>query len=464
MTSIDDIMKFYKSDGMIIDDSMKDVKMQPRVGLANIGNTCFLNVILQGLRMSPPILKTLLEDPKHTPAIRKASKKGRLLAAFQSLVTTMMLAKPTGGAGLGDSTPTVIPRMFFDTFRQTLKECDDDWYMGGEQADASECCRYFLDMIHDALYRTVSMSIVPGKGGETDIEKSQTKALETWVRFFSKEYSPIVSNFYGQTRSITKCTGCNNEAEIFEPWMNIECSIPGSDKAGTPVPNMDMCLAHNFATENIDEYNCEKCNSKQKAIRTHAISKTPNVMIITLKRFTNFGAKVRGRVDWDLNNVDLSPLMAFSSPFGDGAPQYETYAVVEHHGSMIGGHYIMYGRGVDDMWFEYDDSRVKRVSTDYVISADSYVIFMTRKGTYNEFVKTELQTIVENVNSIFGQTEMKKVEPEKFTIPSVLESALIKPDDSTDKSTVETVKEKVEEKADEKVEEADISVKVIKTE
>jgi hypothetical protein len=227
---------------------------------------------------------------------------------------------------------------------------------------------------------------------------------------------------------------------------------------------MDMCLAHNFASENIDEYNCEKCKSKQKAIRTHAISKTPNVMIITLKRFTNFGAKVRGRVDWDLNNVDLAPLLAFSSPFGDGAPQYETYAVVEHHGSMGGGHYIMYGRGADDIWFEYDDSRVKRVQTDYVISADSYVIFMARKGTYNEFVKTELQSIITNVNTLFGSTDVRNVEPEptKFTIPSVLESALIKPDTVTavvDKSVTESVVEKHVEETD-----SDVTVKVIKEE
>ena len=428
MTSIEEIMKFYKNEESMEDG--KELKMQPRIGLANIGNTCFLNVILQGLRMSPPIIQTLLADPKHTPAIRKASKKGKLLAAFQSLITTMMIAKPASMAE--DATPTVIPRMFFDTFRQTLRECDDDWYRGGEQADASECCRYFLDMIHDSLYRTVNMSIVPGKGGETEIEKSQTSALETWVRFFSKEYSPIVSNFYGQTRSVTKCTGCNNEIEVFEPWMNMECSIPGSDKAGTPVPNMDMCLAHNFAAENIDEYNCEKCKSKQKAIRTHAISKTPNTLIITLKRFTNFGAKVRGRVDWDLNNVDLSRLLAFSSPFGDGEPQYETYSVVEHHGSMVGGHYIMYGRGVDDMWYEYDDSRVKRVPIDYVISADSYIIFMTRKGTYNTFVKDELQTIIQNVQTVFS--EEKKVVSETTKV------------------------------VDEKKSEDDVTVKVIKTE
>jgi hypothetical protein len=234
---------------------------------------------------------------------------------------------------------------------------------------------------------------------------------------------------------------------------------------------MDMCLAHNFSTEHIDEYNCEKCKSKQKAIRKHAISKTPNVMIITLKRFTNFGAKVRGRVDWDLNNVDLAPLMAFSSPFGDGAPQYETYAIVEHHGSMIGGHYIMYGRGIDDIWFEYDDSRVKRVPTDYVVSADSYVIFMARKGTYNEFVKTELQSIITNVNSLFGSTDVRKVEPTKFTIPSVLESAVIKPDDTTtDRSAVESIVESIVQSVEESVVEKpvevidDVTVKVIKEE
>jgi ubiquitin carboxyl-terminal hydrolase 19 len=124
---------------------------------------------------------------------------------------------------------------------------------------------------------------------------------------------------------------------------------------------------------------------------TTRISRLPPITIVTVKRFTNAGRKVRGTIDWNLSETDYSPYMAFRrDPFSDTRrpPIYETFAVIEHHGSSRGGHYRMYAK--QDTWFEYDDDSVRNVHPDSVITADSYIAFMMPKDSTQmreQFVK-----------------------------------------------------------------------------
>ena len=57
---------------------------------------------------------------------------------------------------------------------------------------------------------------------------------------------------------------------------------------------------------------------------------------------------------------------------------HETYAVIEHHGSLQGGHYTMYAKQNNE-WLEYDDNSITNVTPDRVVSADSYIMFLLPK-------------------------------------------------------------------------------------
>jgi hypothetical protein len=89
--------------------------------------------------------------------------------------------------------------------------------------------------------------------------------------------------------------------------------------------------------------------------------------------------------------MDYSPWMAFHrDPFSDSrdAPVYTTFAVIEHHGSTHGGHYRMYARDLPTAgsgsaaseWSEYDDSSVRTVAPEHVITPDSYIALMIPKA------------------------------------------------------------------------------------
>jgi ubiquitin carboxyl-terminal hydrolase 36/42 len=328
-------------------------------GLLNLGNTCFLNAVLQGFLLCPP-----LEAAVDAPRMRPESKKGALVSAlrhfFSDMKTGESMYRPVG---------------MVSALVNTVRTCGDDWYEPRQQADAAECIQYILDGVHDAVYRQVRIT-VHGEASTTE-QTSQMRALQSWSQFFAKEYSPIVQHFYGQYQIRIECQTCKNVSERYEPWLMLKAPIPGGDKVGSDVPTFEACLNAAFAPETIPDYACDHCKSKQPAAMTTRISKLPNILLFTFKRFTNAGKKIRGQVDWDLNALSLRPWMAFSRcPFSDKpvTGKFRTFAVIEHLGSGRGGHYVMYARD-GAAWRLCDDESVQPVAEDRVISADSYVIF-----------------------------------------------------------------------------------------
>ena len=345
-----------------------------KIGFANIGNTCFLNVVLQALRLSPPMGEIFLGPTDIT--LRADSKKQEMVNAFQILLRDLWRIAPPP-----EARPTMVPRGFFQSLTNVLRDTHDDWYRHGQQADAAEAMQYILDSLHDGLYRKVRMT-VSGNASNKD-EVSQAKALASWSSFFGKEYSPIVNYFNGQTQICVQCNTCKTVSERYEPWLMLKAPIPGSETVGGPAPTMETCLEAAFVSETLDDYACDVCKSKQKATITNRISRLPPVVILSVKRFTNMGHKVRGRIGWDLDALDFTPQMAFTrDPFTNvrSSPIYETYAVIEHHGSTHGGHYIMFAKQ-DGAWYEYDDNTVTISTPERVVSPDSYIAMLVPKAS-----------------------------------------------------------------------------------
>ena len=358
-----------------------------KIGFANMGNTCFLNVVLQALRISPPIGRIFLgpSDIK----LRLDSKKQEMVTAFQILMRDMWRIVPKP-----EERPVMRPGGFFQSLTNVLRDTDDDWYHHGQQADAAEALQYILGSLHDGMYRSVVMTV---SGDITCAgEASEAKALESWMSFFKKEYSPIVTHFNGQTQICVRCDTCKTVSERYEPWLMLKAPIPGGEEAGGPAPTMETCLAAAFESETLDDYACDTCKSKQKATITNRISRLPPVVILSVKRFTNRGQKVRGRISWDLDALDFGPQMAFDrDPFTNSqvSSVYETYAVIEHHGSARGGHYIMFAKQ-DGVWHEYDDNSVSASTPERVVSPDSYIALLIPK-THAPFMTDDFKKHVE---------------------------------------------------------------------
>ena len=58
--------------------------------------------------------------------------------------------------------------------------------------------------------------------------------------------------------------------------------------------------------------------------------------------------------------------------------EYEIYGVVNHFGSLNGGHYTANCK-TDQGWYNFDDSRASKISESSIFNNNAYLLFYKRK-------------------------------------------------------------------------------------
>ncbi|KAL1536119.1 ubiquitin-specific protease ubp2 [Salvia divinorum] len=135
-----------------------------------------------------------------------------------------------------------------------------------------------------------------------------------------------------------------------------------------------------------DEVDSEKLKVKRDATKSILFSKAPAILTIHLKRFSQ---DVRGRLS-KLNGhvsfketIHLKPYMDPRCNEDSCTPSYRLVGVVEHLGTMRGGHYVAYvrgspGYGDDGAWYHASDAYVRQASLDEVLRCEAYILFYER--------------------------------------------------------------------------------------
>jgi len=162
---------------------------------------------------------------------------------------------------------------------------------------------------------------------------------------------------------------------------------------------LDQCLKLYHEREKLgknDEWYCSKCKKMQQAYKTINLWKTPKILVIHLKRFNNW-EKIEKLVDFPVRDLDLSNYVLSESEKQHRPPIYDLYAVSEHMGGTMGGHYIAHGLNhTNNTWYCFDDSSVHPASPQDAVTSKAYVLFYVRRdeGVSEDFVaKQEIQDV-----------------------------------------------------------------------
>lgn len=138
---------------------------------------------------------------------------------------------------------------------------------------------------------------------------------------------------------------------------------------------------------------CPKCQQHREASKQLLLWRLPNVLIIQLKRFSFrsfiWRDKINDMVDFPVRNLDLSKFCIGQKDELQQPPVYDLYAVINHYGGMIGGHYTAYARLPSDKnsqrsdvgWRLFDDSTVTMVEESQVVTRYAYVLFYRRRNS-----------------------------------------------------------------------------------
>jgi len=335
-------------------------------GLANLGNTCFFNSVVQCLNSNEQLVK-LMVGANHD----KASKLGEVpeFSATKTLASQLQKLFQSLHSGVQES---FRPKAMLAAISGTP---GGDMYGTGRQQDAHELLIFLLDKLDEEYKEGFPSLLLQGRLSSTvtclACRNPSTKDEEFWSLELDlkshKSATPRISHSSHSTHDHTD----SSSHETVDPDRKFDLTDLLGSQGFTRKEHL----------QGDNRYYCEKCKEKQKATKQFTIGSPPGTLILHLKRFSydkygNEGKKLQNDVafpkELDLKDLDLMTPESRALQTG-----YYLRAVVVHKGLSLGrGHYIAYARYKDTgKWFCYNDSDVTQVKYDKVKEEQAYLLF-----------------------------------------------------------------------------------------
>ncbi|KAL4692941.1 hypothetical protein H8959_016751 [Pygathrix nigripes] len=225
-------------------------------GLRNLGNTCYMNAILQCLCSISPLVEYFLSG-KYITALQNDCSK--VATAFAYLMTDMWL---------GDS-DCVSPEIFRSALGNLYPA-----FTKKTQQDAQEFLIFVLNELHEALKKYH----YPRRRSHD--KGSAQRCCRKWI---TTETSVITQLFEGQLNYSIVCLKCEKCTYKNEVFTVLSLPIPSEYEC-----SLQDCLQCFFQQDTLtwnNQIHCSFCETKQETAVRAGISKAPKIIIFHLKRF-----------------------------------------------------------------------------------------------------------------------------------------------------------------------------------
>ncbi|KAI1301809.1 Ubiquitin carboxyl-terminal hydrolase 22 [Halotydeus destructor] len=351
-------------------------------GLINLGNTCFMNCIVQAMVHTPLLRDYFLSDKHMCQFSQERSmclvcEMGRLFQEFYS----------------GKSVPHIPYKLLHLVWTHARH------LAGYEQQDAHE---FFIATL-DVLHRHCKGMLSDGKHvGQLTVTNGDTSDNPHHCNCI------IDQIFTGGLQSDVICDKCGGVSTTIDPMWDISLDLgPGlhlrqqkntySSSSTQSAPevaepkSLTDCLERFTRPEHLGstaKIKCNSCQSYQESTKQLTMKKLPIVACFHLKRFEHLNRlhkKITSLISFP-QYLDMTPFMASqrssksSSSSSNMSCQrddnmYSLFAVVNHSGTIETGHYTAFVRQHHSQWFKCDDSAITEATVEDVLKSEGYLLF-----------------------------------------------------------------------------------------
>ncbi|XP_003425049.1 ubiquitin carboxyl-terminal hydrolase 35 isoform X2 [Nasonia vitripennis] len=432
-----------------------------KVGLVNLGNTCYMNSVLQALAMTRQFCREVL--------LYKTTNDLAEQAVLKNLQNLFALLKYSTRTSLA---PTEI-----------LHVSRPSYFMPGQQQDSSEFLCHLLDVMYEQEKSALTqisnndqtiiktkvedkeMVVVEedspslnsplnedGKSGnmtrwtteenlsegeelaqtQNGLSDSHSDSTDSGIQSVGGEDSsssssasspagtgsPALSSlvhrvFGGELKVSYQCLQCDTESHNTDRFRDLQLCFFENLEPSETVTVQDLIKLNYFMPETLtgdNKYRCDKCAGLCDAQRSIKIVQAPSHLILTLKHFrydseSRLRTKLSRKVIY--NETIQLPVLDQNNE------TYQLYAAVVHSGySLDYGHYITYACDAKNNWYLFNDSYVAQTTIEDFKRLEPpdtpYILFYKKcTGEEDEEDAPDFSMISQNLQEFIEQDRRK---------------------------------------------------------
>jgi ubiquitin C-terminal hydrolase len=182
------------------------------------------------------------------------------------------------------------------------------------------------------------------------------------IKLNENKTSEWLNSIQGFYLNITSCMECNNRLYNFESFTTLNLNLTDEN-----VSIVDMIKQIYKIEYDCQDWECEHCKKKTKNKKQMKLWNLPDVLFITINRFTDIMRKNNNPVNINENlNFNKGSILSNT----DIEKKYKLSSIGLHIGSLNGGHYMAICN-FDDNYYLYNDLSVKKIEDNNFLKNNS---------------------------------------------------------------------------------------------